>query len=385
MKIGYLRMGLPIEVDVMNGSTSALGTEIRMGLFADWIKLGYGVNIYTTTRNFRKEKPKKTRSLFDFEEEPKEDTSSWMDKLVVDDKTLDIDANVLWVECGQPNTIFGDHVRRVFDVISHFEGTVIYHQHSDFSFPFGDIWAPTDSIHEKNLRVMLKKYDILKNKKWKVLTPSTNMEAFKTMSNGRADYKDLENKKIVEFGYIPPAYSDVEPFFPINPKPTYDALWIGGQNTSNRNGASKKDSRYELVKKYYGSGLYKTGVIGEWETPIPNTEMLGVKGKHGDAYGYWNDSLVCINCASEKNGHMGIIPSRFTMAIRGGAIMLSDANFNGIDRYLDSKYIVRSADEVKRIIDEIKLLSIEERTKLRQAQLSKFPKWESLNWTEIFK
>ena len=382
MKIGYLRMGLPVEIDVMKGSTSSLGTEIRDGLLHDWTKLGHEITIYTTTRNFE---PKKKHRMSLFDDEPVQQTPSWMEKLKVDDQTLNIDSDVLWVECGQPNTIFGDHVRRCFDVISKFRGTVIYHQHSDFSFPFGDIWETTDSSHEKNLRVMLKKYDILTDKKWKVLSPSTNQEVFKTMSNGRADYKDLETKGIVEFGYIPPAHSDVEPYFPLKQDPLYDALWIGGQNTSNRNKTGKKDSRYELVKKYYGTPLYKTAIIGEWETQIPNTKMLGVQGKHGDAYKYWNDSLVCINCASEKNNKMGIIPSRFTMAIRGGSIMLSDTNFHGIDRYLDKKYIVSSAESCHRIIDELKSLSLEEREKIRQEQLMKFPKWESLNWTSIFK
>jgi len=382
MKIGYLRMGLPVEIGVMNGSTSALGTEIRDGLLHDWLKLGHEVNIYTHVRNF-KQNIKKQKSLFD-DIEP-ENTLAWADKLKLDDTTTDIDADVMWVECGQPNTIFGDHVRRAFDVISHFKGTVIYHQHSDFSFPFGDIWATTDSTSDKNLRVMLKKYDILKDKKWKVLSPATNQEALKTMSNGRADYKDLESKGIVEFGFIPPAYSDVEPFFSMKKEPQYDALWIGGQNTSNRGSGSKKDSRYELVKKYYGSGLYKTAVMGAWETPIPNVEMLGVQGKHGDAYKYWNDSLVCINCASEKNGNMGIIPSRFTMAIRGGSIMLTDKTFSGIEKYVDKKYIVSSAESCKSLISELKTLSVEEREKLRKEQLAKFPKWSELNWSEIFK
>jgi hypothetical protein len=389
MKIGYLRMGLAVEVDVMTGSTFALGTEIRMGLLHDWLKLGYEVAIYTQVRNFKQTKdiPKsKSKSLFDFgdESEIKPKIDLWTDKLQIEPETLDIDANVLWVECGQPNTTFGDHVRRCFDVISHFKGTVIYHQHSDFSFPFTDIWATTDSTSEKNMRVMLKKYDILKDKKWKILSPATNQEVFKTIKNGRADYKDLETKGIVEFGYIPPAYSDVEPFFLMKQNPSYDALWIGGQNTSNRNGASKKDSRYELVKKYYGSGLYNTAVIGDWETSIPNIKMLGVQGKHGDAYKYWNDSLVCINCASEKNGNMGIIPSRFTMALRGGAIMLTDKNFSGIERYIERKFIVSNAEECKNIITEIKNMSLEEREKLRQIQLSKFPKWEELNWKDIF-
>lgn len=392
MKIGYLRMGLPVEIGVMNGSTSALGTEIRDGLLHDWLKLGFDVSIYTQVRNF-KQNVKKSKSLFD-DEEPI-NTLAWANKLKLEPETLNIDCDVLWVECGQPNTIFGDHVRRCFDVISNFKGTVIYHQHSDFSFPFGDVWAnATPGTSEKNLRNMLKKYDILKDKKWKVLSPSTNQEVFKTMSNGRADYKDLETKGIVEFGFIPPAYSDVEPLFVMKQNPTYDALWIGGQNTSNRNKCGKKDSRLELVKKYYGSGLYKTAIIGNWseeqkdksvkQIVIPNSEMLGVRGKHGDAYRYWNDSFVCINCASEKNGNMGIIPSRFTMAIRGGSIMLTDNKFNGIEKFIDKKYIVSSAEQCKTLIDELKLLSVEEREKVRQTQLSKFPKWEELNWKEIF-
>src|SRR4030066_1503342 len=98
MKIGYLRMGLPIEVDVMTGSTSALGTEIRMGLFADWLKLGHEVSIYTHVRNF-KQNVKKQKSLFD-DEEPVNNLA-WADNLKIDDTTTDIDADVMWIECGQ--------------------------------------------------------------------------------------------------------------------------------------------------------------------------------------------------------------------------------------------------------------------------------------------
>ncbi len=92
MKIGYLRMGLPIEVNVMTGSTSALGTEIRMGLLHDWLKLGHDVTIYTTTRNFE---PKKKYRMSLFDDEPVQHTPSWMEKLKVDDTTLNIDSDVL--------------------------------------------------------------------------------------------------------------------------------------------------------------------------------------------------------------------------------------------------------------------------------------------------
>jgi len=405
MKIGYLRP-IPSEFDVMKGSTNTLGTEIRMGITHDWLKLGHEVIVYTSTpKSFvqTKDIPKpKSRSLFDFGDEPTVKTSMWWDKLKLEPETLKIDADVLWIECGQFALYGADNdIRRMFEVLHNFKGTVIYHQHSNFSFPFSASFAKTTERQhsETNLTVYAHKYDIWTDKKWKVLSPTTNLKEFISLSKDRGNYQEYYDKKMVEFGFIPPAYSDIEPFFPIKQNPTYDSLFIGGINHGSGSHGGKQNSRYEIVKKYYGSGLYKTGVIGNWsekikskdgtksvkEIVIPNTQMLGVKGKHGDAYGFWNDSLTCINCSSEKNNTIGIVPSRFTMAIRGGSIMLTDKSFSGIEKYIERKFIVSNAEECKNIITEIKSMSIEEREKLRQEQLSKFPTWKSLNWNEIFK
>src|SRR3972149_6631845 len=103
----------------------------------------------------------------------------WWDDIKVESETKDIDCDVLFIENGQPNTMMGD-IKRVFEVISSFEGTVIYHHHGSpaFAFPFGDIFAePTiENPSENNLRVLLKKYDMFKNKKWKILAPVHNIE-----------------------------------------------------------------------------------------------------------------------------------------------------------------------------------------------------------------
>jgi hypothetical protein len=389
----------------MDGSITSLGTEIRMGLIHDWLKIGHEVTVYSSTPKTFKEKycvkPKISQSLFDFDDEHKkeENTSMWWDKIKLEPKTTDIDADVLWIECGQYQAIIAD-VQRIFQVLDKFSGRVIHHQHSNFSFPFGSSFATTTERQhsELNLTRFAHKYDVWTNKRHKVLSPTTNLNAFIAMSKDRGNYQEYFDKKMVEFGTIPPAYSDIEPFFPMKQNPTYDSLFIGGINHGSSGSGGSKNSRYEIIKKYYGSGLYKTGIIGNWsekikakdgtesikEHIIPNTEMKGKMGTHGQAYEYWNDSLTCINVSSEKNDTIGIVPSRFTMAMRGGSIVLTDDKFIGIDKFIDKKYIVNSTEQCKVLIDEIKSLYVEEREKVRQAQLAKFPKWESLNWTEIF-
>lgn len=386
MKIGFLRFNLPVEVDVMRGSTSLLGTEIRMGLFHDWLQLGYDVTIYSQVRDFVK-KPKKT--LFDFGDEDDKPQDLWWDKLNIESETTDIDADVLWIENAQPVTIFGDHIPRTLDVVSRFEGRIIYHHHGDpsFAFPFGDALTEPTSDNELNLRVLFKKYNIWNNKKWKVLAPVRNMDLFKKICKGRSriSYKELEDKGLVEFGYIPAGQSQVEPYYPVNPNPTYDATWIGGQNASNKNNGSNKDSRYELVKKYYGSGLYKTAIIGDWKEQVPNSRMLGVLGRHGDAYRYWNDAYTCIHGASQTINEVGLQVTRPIMALRGGAVVMCDSNIVGVEQDFDKKFIVHSAQECKNIINEVKSMDFIEREELRIEQLKKFPEWKDLNWKEIFK
>lgn len=393
VKIGYLRP-LPCEIDVMGGSITSLGTEIRMGLIHDWLKVGHEVTIYSHTPKTFKDKynVKPKKSLFD--DEPK-DTSMWWDKIKLEPKTTDIDVDILWIECGQYQAIIPD-VERIFQILDNFSGRVIHHQHSNYSFPFAASFATTtEKQHsELNLTRFAHKYDVWEDKTHKVVSPTTDLKAFISLSKDRGNYQEYCDKKMVDFDVIPPAYSDIEPFFPIKQNPKYDSLFIGGLNHGSSGKGSKKDSRYEPVKKYYGSGLYKTGIIGNWsevqkdksikQFDIPNSIMEGKKGKHGDAYEYWNDSLTCINVSSEKNDTIGIIPSRFTMAMRGGSIMLADNKFVGIDKFIDKKYIVNSAEQCKAIIDELKQMDVTEREKVRQAQLKMFPKWESLNWKEIF-
>lgn len=384
-KIGFLRFNLPVEIDVLRGSTSLLGTEIRMGLIHDWLKLGYEVTIYSRTRDFAK---KSKTTLFDFGDEDNKPNDLWWDKIKVESESTDIDADVLWIENSQPVTIYGDYIPRTLDVISRYEGNIIYHHHGDpaFAFPFGDSLTEPTSENELNLRVLFRKYNIWKNKNWKVLAPVHNMERFKEICKGRSkiSYKELENKGLVEFDYIPAGHSEIEPHFPVSPNPTYDALWIGGQNTSNKNNGGSKDSRYELVKKYYGSGLYKTAIIGDWQEQIPNARMFGVMGRHGDAYRYWNDSYVCIHGASPAISSIGLQVTRPIMALHGGAIVLADSGMYGVERDFDKKYIVNSSEECALKIKEIKYMSQEERNVYRIEQLKKFPEWKDLNWQEIF-
>ena len=46
MKNGFLRLGLPIELDLFRASVKTLGTEIRVGLLRTWLDIGFRVTIY---------------------------------------------------------------------------------------------------------------------------------------------------------------------------------------------------------------------------------------------------------------------------------------------------------------------------------------------------
>jgi len=371
MKIGFLRLGLPIELDLDTASVNTLGTEIRKALLLSWLKKGFDVTVYTPFKEKDFVWVRKQEQFKNLNYEP---------------LLLPKDEGVLFIEMGVSNTTYTysigkfekSYVERCFECIAAFEGLVVYYQHGVIPFPVEK--RETKSENPLNLANLHKRYDLFKNKQWLILHHFINEEGFKK------EYSQYNNVN-AKFKFIPLCYGDSDPWFEVKPNPPFDVLFIGSQWDSASKSAGQE--RFEEIAKFYDTSLYRGYVVGKWEQEVVKKfkycKYLGQLGKHGDAYRLWNNSYACVWTTSSKVKKLGLIPTRPLMVMRSGAVCLADSTIFGVEKFIDKKFIVSTSEEVKRVLDELKSMSIEERDKLRREQLSKFPKWDDLNWNEILR
>lgn len=336
-------MGLPIEINLNMASRNTLGTEIRSGLFKNWLDKGYEITLYS---------PVKRKDL------------RWLGKIKYELMLRPKDEDVLFIEMGVSNVLYKyklgglagfekSYITRMLDCIESFKGKVVYYQHGCLNFPFKEY---------------SKKIDLYKDKEWEVVHHFTNNELFK-----ETFYKDVDVKCV----FKPLGYSDKDPYFKIKEKPKHDSLFIGSEWDS----ASKNPSRrrFNEIRNFYDTIFYEGVVIGKWQ---PNTvkkfehlTFLGHIGTHGDAYTYWNDSWSCIWTTSPLVKKLGLIPTRPIMALRSGCLLLADKELNKVEEYVDSKYLISTPEEAHKILEEHKKKSLKDREQIRSEQLKKFPKW----------
>ena len=188
---------------------------------------------------------------------------------------------------------------------------------------------------------------------------------------------------------MPLGYSESDKYLKPKSKPEMDMLWIGGENDSNKNQGTSRNTRKNLIKKYFGNVPYKAKVIGRWSEETVNelkeeVDFMGAQGKHGDAYGYFNDSLTTLWSGSISTKETGLIPTRPIMALRSGSIVLSEKDMYGVQTLIPDKYLIDSKESAINIIKELKLLSIEEREKICKEILSNFKQWKEFDWKNIF-
>lgn len=340
MNIGYIRMGLPIELNLSMGSANTLGTEIRAGMLNYW-KDKHNITFYTPIK--KKDMQFIGRNKYKLLGFPKNE-------------------DVLFIEMGVTNELYRynamnknkSYIKRMLECIDNFEGKCIYYQHGCLKFPF---------------EYYNKKIDLFKNKEWEILHHFTNEKLFKDKF-----YPKIKN---VRFRFMPICYSDIDPRFKIKESPRYDSMFIGSAWDS----ASKSTGfiRFNEIKKFYDTNLFKSALIGKWEkeylSKFRYLTYLGHVGTHSDAYTYWNDSLTCVWTTSPEVKRFGLLPTRPIMCIRAGCLLVADKEINDINKYVDEKYIVSDAKDVSKLITEHKKLSLEEREIIREKQLSKFPKW----------
>lgn len=421
MHIGYMRYSLPIELNLAKGSISTLGTEIRSGLLYSLTqKLGHKVTILSEVVS--RDIPLMESMSF---------SNSWLNNIDYRPFANNPDIDVLILECGPTNTKFGSgggkyqvisgldsvgqiqvvkdeklldiehsNIGNIFQVLNNFSGNVIYYQHSpplgDFNFPFGELYnmdLPFEGISVINYRSIGRWCDVFRNKRWLILHHCQNEELFKKVAlvRGGKSYEDFERSHGLRMKYIPIGYSDIDPWYNPKNETNWDTMWIGGSGNSSAGNVNKHQKRVEEVLGYYDTDMYRSAVIGKWEDPriFKFAKHLGRIGSHGDAYGFWNDSRFLVFVDTKFGSSLGFLPSRIIMAMRSGAIVLVDSSLFGAEKLFDPKYITNSKQDVLKWLNYVNSFPVEQRgkevDKIRQEQLSRFPKWQDIDWESILK
>jgi len=366
MKIAFIRLGLPIELDLFSASPFILGTEIRLGLFRDWIKLGYDLTLYS---------PLKSKDLqFLFNPSLHE---RWLKNVKYDIQNLPKTEDVLFIEMGVANFMFAynsggkrfRYMDRIVDCIANFEGKIIYYQHGILPIPLGSIQSQAQRWH---------KVDIFKNREWIILHHYLNEEKAKSEL---PEYKNFP----VKFQFIPLGYSNQDPWFEINPEPKWDLIFIGTQWDSASK--SKGQTRTAEIKKFYDHPQLLSAVFGKWEAEevkkFGNIIFFGPTQNHGQAYEIWNRAWGCVWTTSPKIRGWGLVPTRPIMVLRAGGLLLADGSIANINQVVENQFLVNNIEQVIMKLEAQKKLSISDREKIRQSQLHKFPTWDKIKWQKI--
>ena len=161
MKIGYARMGFPIEIDVTRGSISTLGTEIRQGLLHDWLKVGHEVYLISELKK-ENQGLLKNSSLFGV---------NWFKQLKYAPLELPNDLDVVFIECGSSNPLYqGEHgsfVKRIEEIIEKVNCKIVYYQHGHLEWKYlNKIEKPVLILHHfRNEEEFIKEFKYDKNNK----------------------------------------------------------------------------------------------------------------------------------------------------------------------------------------------------------------------------
>jgi hypothetical protein len=413
VRLAFVRQTLQPELSLSRSIT--FSTELRLGLL--WTfkeKFGWDVAIFNRLKP-TDEPLLKSRGF---------DGKNWLYGIKYYPDIEDYDAikdyDILFLEASPPNMRFhykGDFTKgdkfteenvdssygvRTLRVIQKFRGTVVYFHHAlEFFMPWNALLPefhedmkgkkPNEQISPINFRKISEWFKPFENKRWVVFHGFYNSDSFLNYKiRGLSSYRLVIDKGYdIHFYSAPQPHSQIDIHLPINPKPTYDATWIGGQYDSSQRHGKQAYSREEGVVRFFNTDLYKARVVGKWEDPsifakaefVPNTQTSSFMA----SYHMYNDSYSAILVQSKICAELGQVQTRPTIALHGGSIILGDKRaFTNVPNYVGKEWTVSDASDAAEKIQKIKSMSVEERESLRMDQLSRFPRFSDLDWNAIF-
>lgn len=381
MKIGYVRMNMPLDLDFFKASPTALGTELRLGIIDAMVQQGHEVTILS---------PVKKSHLHILKGEKTKEFDYSCFKKVKYDHTGYPKQDVLFIEKSVPNTMFRYKVNgkdipfvwRTFQLINKHKGHVVYFQEeaAGQSFPFAVQHQELGKGRsEWNLRVMGKKVDFWKDKTWTILTHYKHHKKWiKSINENRFCYNKYIRTHGLKSKQIPVCYSaKFDRRFLPKKNPQYKLLYIGNDRDKNR-----KMKMY----KFYDGHKFRSNVFGKWKPEnvkmFETTDFMGFCSP-GLVTETYNNSYATVQIADREYEEYGLTTNRIVQVIRGGSICFCDKDIQGSQDYFDDYFLVNSREDLRKKLEEVQNMSYEERKTLNEEQHSKLQTWDSINWEEV--
>lgn len=335
MKILYARSCQAAELDYLNASVNALGTDLRVPIIEAMLKCGHEVSIGTPMRGSDEIILREGRTLRQAAGVPDFDYSLFKNiKPFTHVKGYDL----IFVEGSSTNTTFSStpgtkisDAQVYYDLLDSFSGKVIYYQHGDqqTGMRFGAALKSTESQNPLNIANIFADIDgLAANKEWKILTHAVDLEAFLDRFNpGDLQYKNIG----VPIHQIPMGYSenfDRALFHKKKNEPEYDIIYIGSQRKQSKN-------RERKLFKYLGNSGLKVKVIGKWDFKgmVEGIEFAGQTAGHGNVYDLYADALCTLQIGDGLFEQIGMPTTRIAQALRTGTILFVDGDINGVEGF----------------------------------------------------
>ena len=399
MKVGFARFNNDIELDYMSSSITLRGTENRLGMLEAMVDDGHEVDILTQIRDEDQDlvggASQDTFAEFGGSGSTGEIDYDFLEEVGYRPEDRDIeDIDVLYIECGPPNTLFGykprdpeyrqrfdgdvPYIWRVFDLIDNHSGHVVYCQHDiKLGFPFKEATRePTEGVVNRNLTKMGSEVDFWEDKEWTIWTSTLNPERLEEYYQlNRYSYHEYP----ISYCVVPTAYSEnIDLRFEQQPREDqdHDLIYIGAGDRS--------EYRREKIEEYFSLPDWDVGIVGgKWDDhKFPDAQFHGHVGSHGDVYEIqnWGMSSVIVGCELFEESEM--MAPRVCATLRGGNVAMVDSDL-GTGYYIDEDWHVGSKGEVEENLEYLSELSLDERREINQRQLDNLNRWVDYDWTEI--
>ncbi len=337
-----MRYSMGVELDFINASAKALGTEIRLGILEGLLQLGHQVTVLSTI-------PKKHLHILDGKGE-KFDYSIFANLKYEPIKIPKMD--LLLIESSVANVFFAQrNIERLIQIMLKYHGPICYYHHADqlSSFPLGAMmdgersgFEETDNPSYKNIFQILDKEDVVENRKFILMTHAHTRSIKKKMDTNRFRYSRFDKSIRISVGYSK-VFDKSHSIIPIK-KRKYDLVYIGKE---------KSNVRTKRIINLYGDDNCRRLLYGNWNNVPAGFNYKGYVEGHGKVYSedLWGWAKASIVTADSWFTDIGMMTTRMIQSIRSHCLTLIDDNFFRADQYIGGEYVVNNHEEVHRFLD----------------------------------
>ncbi len=337
-----MRYSMGVELDFINASAKALGTEIRLGILEGLLQLGHEVTVLSTI-------PKKHLHILDGI------GSGYNYKIFKNLKYESIKVpkmDLLLIESSVANVFFAQrNIERLIQVMLEYDGPICYYHHADqlSSFPLGAMidgersnFEETENPSYRNIFKELDKQGVVKDRQFILLTHAVPKFLKKRMNTNRFRYSRFDKSVRMPVGYSE-IFDNPHSIIPIK-KRKYDLVYIGKE---------KSNVRTKRIINLYGGDDCSRLLYGNWNNIPDGFNYKGYVEGHGKVYSedLWGWAKASIVTADSWFTDIGMMTTRMIQSIRSQCLTLIDNNFLRSDQFLGKEYVVNNHEDVHRFLD----------------------------------